>query len=266
MMTHKIVAAVAVVTLSLAGCADGTGPNGSSQAVTLNVATSPVTASVAPESLVVGGHELVLSSVEIVLREIRLKRVGGDDLPCAGDGSGGDSDDAPAASASDGRGDDDDDDACEYFSTGPLLIDLPLGGAPTRVVTVDVDSGSYRRAEFRIHKPSGSEDAAFVAANPDFDRISVRATGTYDGVPFTFETDVSARQKISLDPPLEVGLAGPTDLTLMVDVKTWFVRNGVLVDPAQAARGKPAYGLVADNIRSSFRLFEDKDCDGREDD
>ncbi|MBL8987714.1 MAG: hypothetical protein JNJ80_15685, partial [Gemmatimonadetes bacterium] len=70
---------------------------------------------------------------------------------------------------------------------------------------------------------------------------------------------------VSLDPPLEVGLTGPTDLTLMVDVKTWFVRQGALVNPVQALRGKPLYGLVADNIRNSFRLFEDKDCDGRED-
>lgn len=261
MVTHKIVAALAVVTLSLGACSDGTGPTGSSQSVTLNVATSPLTAAAAPESLTVGGHALVLTKVEVVLREIRLKRVGEDDTPCSGDSSGSQ---APAATSSDGKGDDDDD-ACEYFSTGPLLLDLPLGGAPAKVVTVDVDSGAYRRAEFRIHKPEGSGDAAFLAANPTFDKISVRVTGTYDGAPFTFETDVNAKQKVSLDPPLEVGLTGPTDLTLMVDVKTWFVRQGALVNPVQALRGKPLYGLVADNIRNSFRLFEDKDCDGRED-
>jgi hypothetical protein len=260
-----------VMAVGLAGamaCSDGTGPGGG-QRVGLMVSTVPAAAAVpgfAPESVKVGSHTLVFSKVELVLREIELRRVPGT-AECAADASG------PAASeGNDGKERDKERGGfvhrdCYEFEVGPLLLDLPLGSTPQRIVTIDVDTGSFRKVEFKIHRPArGGDDQAFLAAHPDLEGVSVRAFGTFDGEPFEFTSRVSAKQEYELEPPLEVGTAGATDLTLQVEVGSWFIAGGVgLIDPATAGEGGVNAPLVAQNIRRSFRVFEDRDRDGRED-
>ncbi len=241
-MSHgKIVIIAGLVTLIVTGCSDGTGPGQADKlAMTLRVAaTSLAPAAQAPESVTVGGHTLVLGKIELVLRDIRFKRVE----------NGADCDDA-----------------CERFGTGPLLLDLPLGGAPERVVSVVVDTGTYRQVEFRIHKPEDEDgDASFLAAHPDLRKVSVRVTGRYDGRGFVYVSDLTAKQRNDLAPPLVVGSKAATDVTLKVDVATWFAAGGLLIDPATALKGQPNDNVVRDNIRRSFHWFEDKDHDGKED-
>lgn len=258
-MASKMFPLLAVVTLGVAACSDGTGPSPGQQTITLNVATATASgaagSAAAPESLTVSGHTLAFDKVEVVLREIRLKRAGEEGAVCT--------DGMPEGTSGAATGDEQHD-VCEFFETGPFLVDLPLGGGPERILSIDVDTGTYRRAEFRVHKPDGSTDAAFVAAHPDFDQISIRVTGSYDGKAFTYTTSTNAKQVASLDPALEVTAAGPTNLTLTVDLKKWFVNGGQIIDPALAVSGQKA-ALVDDNIRNSFRLFKDQDVDGRED-
>jgi hypothetical protein len=130
-----------------------------------------------------------------------------------------------------------------------------------------VDTGTYRRVDFFVHKVSDdATDSQFLTNNPDLKGVSIRVTGTFDGAAFTFESDVTAKQKETLNPPLVVTTAGATDLTLMVDVSTWFLAlNGDLIDPASAAANQPNENLVRQNIRQSFRMFKDRDHDGKED-
>jgi hypothetical protein len=259
-----------VVAIGLVGamaCSDGTGPGGG-QRVGLMVSTVPAAAAVpgfAPESVKVGSHTLVFAKVELVLREIELRRVPGT-AACAAEASG------PAASeGNDGKDRDKERGGahrdCYEFEVGPLLLDLPLGATPRRIVTIDVDTGSFRKVEFKIHRPARTgDDQAFLAAHPDLEGVSVRAFGTFDGEPFEFTSRVSAKQEYELDPPLEVGTAGATDLTLQVEVGSWFIAGGVgLIDPATAGEGGVNAQLVAQNIRRSFRVFEDRDRDGRKD-
>ncbi|MEZ4587203.1 MAG: hypothetical protein R2909_12440 [Gemmatimonadales bacterium] len=214
----------------------------------------------AADSIEVGGHTLVLEQVELVLREIELKRV--HDGQCDDD-RGGSSPSAGSASRDD---DDHDDDACEKFVTGPMLLDLPLGEGPERVVTIEADTGTYREVEFEIHKPEDDPgDDAFLAAHPDLKKVSIRARGRFDGVEFTYLSDLSAEQEYDLVPPLVVSEATTTNLTLTIDVTSWFKVGGQLVDPGQANKGAAFENAVRDNIRRSIRLFEDRDHDGRDD-
>src|SRR2546422_10392110 len=67
---------------------------------------------------------------------------------------------------------------CEEFETGATLVSLPLGSSAIATeVTVAAPPGTYNALEFEIHKPSSSEDAAFIAAHPDFATISIKVTG-----------------------------------------------------------------------------------------
>ena len=194
-----------------------------------------------------GEHTLVITRVAVVLREIELERVEDDDCP-------------------DGVGEDD----CEEFEVGPVLLEMGLDGTVEQMVAIQVPAGRYDELEFEIHKPDDDspEDLAFVDANPDFERVSIRVEGTFDGEDFLFVQDLNKEQELDLSPPLEVADDAPTtNVTVRLDVSTWFVRNdGSLIDPATANKGGPNESLVEQNIESSIEAFEDDDHDGHDDD
>lgn len=244
---------------SATACSGGTSPDGSSPAgrIGLNFATNAtatavgaVSAQLAPETYTEGGNTLVIERVELVLREIELERT---------DSTGGCDDDSSS-------GDDDD---CGEIELGARLFELPLGTATAaqRAIAVDVPAGRYSEIEFELHKPSRSNDAAFVAANPAFDDVSIRVTGTWNGQAFTYLSDLEADYEIEFSPPLEVSTSGSTDFTINIDVGTWFRSStGALLDPRTANRNQPNKSRVEQNIINSIRAFGDDDRDGQDDD
>jgi len=104
-----------------------------------------------------------------------------------------------------------------------------------------------------------------MGTHPEFDQRSVRVVGSWNGVPFVFTSDVSAEQETEFSPPLTVDGTTGTDLTLFVDISTWFLVNGALVDPSQATDPQPLASQVKENIKASIRAFEDDDRDGEDD-
>jgi hypothetical protein len=269
-MRERLIWTIGVASAALAfGCSEGTGPGANgTQRVNLMMAIAPsgsAATATSPDTVQQPAHTLVFTDVQIVLDRIRLKRVEAscpdpDDAIAATDDHGGQGD------ADDDEGHDSpEDDRCEKFITGPLLVDLPLTAGAKQLISVDVDTGSYRKADFFVHKVASS-DAQFASDHPDLVGESILVKGTFDGTPFTYTTNIVARQRITLDPPLVVTTAGATDLTLFVDVSRWFVtRFGDLIDPATAAIGAVNEHLVRQNIKRSFRMFKDKDHDGKED-
>jgi hypothetical protein len=226
--------------------------------VRLNLASRPVgvaaarLASIAaPYTVTDGsGNTLTFESVQLVMREIELERAESS-VACGDDDST--------------EGDDGSDD-CEELEFGPVLVDVPLGAGPARALSVEVTPGLYEKLEFEIHKPESSGDAAFIAANPDFDGVSVRVIGTYNGTPFTYMSDLDVEQEQEFAPPLEVVDAQATELTLLVNIDNWFrTEGGVLLDPASANDGQPNEGQVKSNIETSLNAFEDDDQDGDDD-
>ena len=198
-----------------------------------------------------GNDTIIIRSVELVLREIELDRLNDDDCDTIVVG---------------------DDDACEEFETGPMLVDLPLGNSTDKVITVEVPADVYDELEFEIHKPENPEDAAFIAAHPTFAGVSIRVTGTYSQAGtrtnFTYITDLNAEQEVSLIPPLDITADGPVNLTIRIDLSTWFLNAAgtALVDPASANQGGANENLVETNIEQSIDAFHDDDADGLDDD
>lgn len=250
-----------------AGCSgDGAGPSTSAQ-VNFNLAIGGPgagTAALLGDTVTAGSDVLVFDQVELVLRDIRFKRT--DEAACPDDDDDHDAndDDAVAMASHDG-----DDDACEYYNAGPFLLDLPLHTGVTRAFSVAVDTGTFDELRLKLHKPEDDgdlRDLDFLAQHPDFQGISIRASGTFNDVPFTYVTDLSAQQRMDLVPPLVIsGGLTTVEVTIQVDLAAWFVSNGVLVDPASANPGGPNEHLVRDTIRASFHAFRDDDRDGEDD-
>jgi len=269
--SQLFLAAAAVGTLT-ACSGDSAGPAGSAR-VAFNVSTSASGAapglSFVSDTLVgTGPDSLVLDTVQLVLRDIRFKRV--EDTACSDDND--DQGDDNSASLHDGDDDNgQDDDACESYNAGPFLLDVPLEPGVVKAFSVAVDTGTYDELRIKIHKPEDDgdpRDASFLALHPEFDKVSIRAVGTYNGTPFAFTTDLSAEQRMNLVPPVAVTVLGtPVDVTIQVDVAAWFANGiGGYLDPASANKGGPNDQLVNDNIRDSFHAFRDDDHDGHDDD
>jgi hypothetical protein len=192
------------------------------------------------DTIVTGSDTLVLTRVQLVLRQIELKR----------------SDVAGCTSP--------DDDGCEEIELGPSLVDLPLTPGPEQAFAVELPVGTYDRIDFEVHKVgSDSADLAFLQQHPGFEDISIRVEGTFNGTPFVFLSDANEEQEFILAPALVVSETASRNVTIFVDVDGWFRRgDGTVLDPATANTGGPNESLVRNNIRDSFDAFEDDDRDG----
>lgn len=266
---------IGVVSLALltAACANDQAGTANSASIAFNVATraaAPAAAALsgAPDTLTDGTNVLVIDTAQLVIRDIKLHLVN-DDLACTDDDRDDDSDD-DSRHGDDARvahlSDDDDDDDCDEIRIGPYLLDLPLGPGAARQFTIEVPAGSYREVKFKVHKATREGDRAFIAQYPELADRSVRVVGTWNGTPFSFTSDVSASQESEFNPPLEVADLAGTDLTLFVDLSTWFMVNGSLVDPGLANDQQPLSSMVKNNIKASIRAFRDHDRDGCDDD
>lgn len=262
--------------VTLAACSgDGAGPTTGAQ-VTFNLASGSGLAAVRgllSDTLTDANHTLVLDTVQLVLRDIRFKRV--EESACDGDDDSTESGGLRLAASrhdslhhGDGSGHDGQADGCEAFNAGPFLLDVPLDSAVSKAFAVAVDTGTYDQVRIKIHKArsdsADAKDAQFLAAHPGFDKVSVRVVGTFDGTPFEFLTDLNAEERMDLVPPLVVADSmSNVNVTLRVDLSGWFLDgSGGLVDPATANKGGANDHLVQDNIRDSFHAFRDDDRDG----
>lgn len=251
------IAVAAIVAVSLTACGDSTSPlPGSGQNVSLSfsgvrpagISGAMTVLSGTGDTMVLASGEdtLRITSIEVVLREIELER----------------------ASASVSCDSTLDADACEEISLGPQLVSLPLVPGVSAALTAPIDSGSYRKVKFDVHKPGGDAlDQAFIAAHPEFATISIRVRGTFNGTPFTYTSALDEEQEFTFDPPFVVDASGAsTSLTVRLDVSLWFRQSGsgALIDPATANVGGVNEGVVQENIKNSIKAFEDHDRDGDE--
>ena len=265
----KIVKILALVSaLVVAACSNGTmgsvsfsltarraASPGPSAAFSSGAPASAPSVTAAGDSTVIAlaPDTVIVRSAQLVLRKVELKRA-----------------DVASCDAILGNGD------CEDFETGSKLLTLPLGSAViAQDVSISAPAGTFDELEFNVHKPSSSEDAAFIAANPDFATISIRVIGTFvhgtgtgagTRSDFTFTSDVDQSQKASLIPPMTLHDGQTLNVTLRVDISTWYLNAAktALVDPASANKGGPNESVVANNIQNSFKSFEDDNRDGLE--
>ena len=144
------------------------------------------------------------------------------------------------------------DEDCPPLTVGPVLIDLPLDGTTTVVLDALVPAGTYKRLQARLHA-SGDEGIE------GFEGISVKVAGVFtdaEGVDheFTFTSPMNVVTAVNFDEPVTVD-AGTTNLTVDVDVASWFTSaSGAVIDPINAANQH----AIEKNIRASIRAFKDE--------
>jgi hypothetical protein len=274
------------VPVALAACtAESGGPNAAMGRVNLAVsgqrsmfASSAASVVLAGDTTVIAADSdtVIVKSVDLVLRRIELKPVETAACDTIGDegehpDSGGEQPDTGVAHH-DSAGDDGiaerDREGCEEIKAGPVLVSLPLGDtAVMALVNVAAPAGQYDALEFKIHAPRQPRDSAFLAANPGFDSISIKVTGTFSHkgtrTDFTFTSALEAEQEVGISPPLVVDASGMANVTLRFDIAGWFAGPGGVgvVDPGNAANG----GLINENIHRSINAFEDDNHDGHDD-
>lgn len=187
-----------------------------------------------------GANTLIITKAQLVLREVELKL-------------------SAVTTCATGTVADE----CERVQLGPTLINLPVTDAVASALTTQVPAGTYREIEFDIRRPgSDSADLAFVAANPNFNNVSIRVEGTYNGTPFVFTSELDQEVEIEFNPPVVI-TDGANNATIGVNVRSWFTNtDGTLINPATATVGQPNASLVANKIKASLRAFEDDDKDG----
>lgn len=223
----------------------GTRPSGAAAA--FDAGPGGVTADAVGDSLTItdGTNTLVITRVEIVAREIELRRAG-------------------VASCDSSAATDD----CEYFSVSARLVTLPLAPGATQVLSVDLLAGTYSSLRMKVHKVSDDAgDLAFLAANPAWpEDQSIRVTGFYNGAAFTYLSDVNFDAEEELQPSLVVDAVAAVNLTVRLDLSLWFRTGGIgpLINPATAGPSGVNKSVVENNIKNSVRVFEDDDRDGDE--
>ena len=241
---HRL--ALVLFALALLGCSDGS-EMGEVRLQLASVNASSTSSSVEAGQLVInaGDDEIVLDRVGLVLRKVRLEGPSIASCPDEGEGDSG----------------------CGELEFGPVLFELPLEQGAEGVLNAMVPVGSYTGLKFQLHRPTNAnEDADFVDEHPDYDDISIRVVGTYNGTPFTFASDLTEVETLHFAGPVEVDTEGPLPLTLLVQVADWFAgEDGGLVNPADANDGGPLESVVERQIRESFRAFHDGNEDGSAD-
>ena len=192
-----------------------------------------------------GDDEIVLDQVGLVLRKVRLD--GPPTASCPEDGEG--------------------DSRCAELRLGPVLFDLPLEEGAETILDATVPVGSYTGLKFQLHRPTNAnEDADFVAEHPEYEGISIRVVGSYNGTPFTFASDLTVVEDVDFAGPAEVNAEEELPVTLLVDVAGWFASgDGGLLNPAEANDGGPLESVVEQQIRQSFRAFRDGNADAEGD-
>ncbi len=254
---HRVHASfLLAVTLAACSTNPGTSPTGTGQ-LQLQLATTGTgataqTPGVADGTVDRGTDVLVVSRVELVARHIKLKRVSGS---------------CPAPDLSDaGTSDTADSPDCPNLKLGPLLLDPPIAAGVTSAFSLSLPAGQYSELQLQIHKPTNhNSDAAFLAANPDFAGVSIKVTGQFNGLPFTFTTDLTAALEVVFDSPVDVMTAGTTSLTLLLDVRGWFLDPSGQALLSPLALSQQTRSQVEHNIRLSFHGFRDNDHDGKAD-
>ena len=240
---HRL--ALVILALALFGCSDSDLGDVRLQAASFNASSTAASTEAGQLVIEAGDDEIVLKHAGLVLRKVRLEGPAAESCPENGEGDAG----------------------CGELDFGPILFELPLVEGAEGTLDALVPVGSYTGLKFQLHRPTdANEDADFVADHPDYDDISIRVVGTYNGTPFVFASDLTEVETVPFAGPVEVETEGALPLTLLVQVADWFASpGGGLVNPEEANDGGPFESLVEQQIRASFRAFHDGDADGSAD-
>lgn len=177
----------------------------------------------------VGGDSIVLDSVKILLKDIKFRQATGDSA---------------------------------NVKVGPIVVKLNLNGTPTEFAAGKVIAGIYSKIKFRLHKPEDADvisDPEFKAGQTADLRYSVIVKGKFNGVLFVYKSTKTATQDVNLKNPVNLTNDIKTNVTLSVNVNSWFYKGTVVLDPNNSANKND----IDNNIKDSFlKAFRDNNKDG----
>lgn len=231
--------ALVAVALGTAACSDLLGSDSETATISfralagarasLAAASAPAAANAIP--VTAGGHTVDVQQVDLVVEKVKLERV-----HAAGE------EDSDSESETDSDSDND-----ETFRDGPVTISLPITGGLVSPFSQTVPAGTYDELQMKI---------AFA-----------RVRGTYDGQAFDITVPVNEKLETALHPPLVVssGVDNP-NVTVNVDVLSWFQSGGTVIDPRQLSTNASLASAFRSRVKASLRALKDNNHDGEDSD
>jgi hypothetical protein len=230
-------AALVAITLGTAACTDLLGGGNETATISFRALTAtrlalasadaPTAALVVP--VTAGGHTVDVQQVDLLVEKVKLERVHVDG-----------EEDSDSENEADSDSDND-----ETFRDGPVTIALPISGGLVSPFSQTVPAGTYDEMQLKVQY--------------------VRVGGTYDGQAFDVTTPVNAKVETHLNPPLVVSSAVDNpNVTVNVDVLSWFQSNGAVIDPRQLATNTQLASAFRSRVRASFRALKDNNQDGED--
>ncbi len=148
---------------------------------------------------------------------------------------------------------------------GPFVVYFDVSQVTVVSAAVaQIPAGNFHEIKFQIHKLNPNESVG----DPEFfestsQRYSVIAKGFYNGERFIYKSDVTVEREIELEPqPFVVASETAINITISLDVYSWFLHDGVVLNPMDPANKN----IIDHNIKDSFkRAFKDINHDGEPD-
>lgn len=224
MKIHKYIYLTFLCTslILITSCKDSTNNNQAGDNVTVSLAKDKGLNKVASDPI-------VLDTVKILLKDIKFRQAAGDS---------------------------------SNVKVGPMVVYLNLNGIPTEFAAGIVIAGNYDKIKFRLHKPEAGDvisDPEFIAGSSGELRYSVIVKGTYNGVPFIYKSSKTATQEVNLKNYVNLTAEVKTNVTLSVDVNSWFYKDTVVLNPNNIDNQND----IDNNIKDSFKkAFRDANKDG----
>ena len=233
----------------IAACSSDSVAGGNAQTQLAFTTNSPLTAATL-DAVTVGATTLNLTSVTLTVDRAELKRAHTD--ACEGDHDEGD--DSGSATTSTGPMTN-----CSEVKIGPTTVALPLAPGLVTLPANSIPAGTFRQLELSVSQVEvqGTFTTATAAGT---------AAGAAASTPFDVVLPVRVRQEVEFATPLVVTDGTPASVTVNVSVNDWFTNaDGSLIDPGTVLANPSLLTRVKARIRASFRAFEDKDHDGKDD-
>jgi len=140
---------------------------------------------------------------------------------------------------------------------GAALIEVAVDGSATQVAAKNVDAGKYEIIGVGL-KPGGDGDRFADFRDP---KASILVEGTYDGIAFTWRSNIKPEAEFPIDPPINVPANGEASVSISFDVAAWFTAaDGAALDPTDSANQTVIEEAIMASLRASAVEFE-KDGD-----
>ena len=141
------------------------------------------------------------------------------------------------------------------FEIENFIVNLPIDGSPFVLTEQEFPAGIYDEFEIEIEKPDDLDvNVNNTAFRDETGSYSIVVRGLFNEVEFTFRSSEDFEIELDLDPPLEIRDGEVAQLTLSVDISSWFKGvDGEDLDPKDPVNTEQ----INKNIEASFEAFED---------